>query len=83
MNRAERRAQHRQAKAYDKRTHFTKAEVEAMNSTAYELGVKHTLEAAENKLGIGKKRQERILEGLELLQILDFEYLLMKKEGKI
>lgn len=76
MNRAERRAQQRKANAYDKRTHFTKAEVEAMNEAAYELGINHALEAANMKLGIGPARQEKIREGIKLLQSLDFDYYL-------
>lgn len=78
MNRAERRSQERRADSYDKRKTFTKVEVEAMNQAAYELGIKHTLEAANNTLGIGPQRQEKILEGLKLLQTLDFDYYLMK-----
>lgn len=73
-NRAERRRHERKAAQYDKRTHFTKAEVETMNTASYQLGIQHTLEAANIKLGIGPARQEKIREGLKLLQALDFDY---------
>lgn len=80
MNRADKRRAERSANKYDQRTTFTKAEVERMNELAYDLGVKHTLEASNLALGIGPARQNRIKDKLQLLQALDFDYFLKRRQ---
>ena len=71
-NRAERRRQDRKHQEWDGRKTFTKEEVEKMNIAAYDLGVAHALTAAHKKLGIGKIRQQRMIDLLPELQLKDF-----------
>lgn len=82
MNRAERRQQQRKLMEFEKKQLFTKAEVDAMNAYAYEVGVNHALESAWINLGIGPARQQKIRDGLKLLQQLDFEHYLQKLDKK-
>lgn len=71
-NRAERRRQERKDQEFNSRKTFTKQEVEKMNIAAYDLGVSHALTAAHRKLGIGKIRQKRMIDHLEVLQVEQF-----------
>lgn len=68
MNRAEKRKRARSDKKYDKRTQFTKAEMEAANNAAYELGMKFALEAAKAVPGVGNKRYGQIKQGIREIE---------------
>lgn len=81
MNRQTRRQQKRKLDKYDKRTHFPKEEVEALNQMAYDLGIQHAIKAASIALGLGESRQERIREKLKFVQDLE-DYVVRKTEGK-
>lgn len=71
-NRADRRRQERKSQEFTARKTFTKQEVEKMNIAAYDLGVSHALTAAHKRLGIGKIRQKRMIDYLEVLQLEQF-----------
>lgn len=72
MNRAERRRQERNKKAFDRRQTFSKAEFEKANEAAYGLGIQHALEAMKTVLKIGPKRKSKVVEELTRIQHRDF-----------
>jgi hypothetical protein len=60
MNRAQRRQRERSAQNYDNRKTFTKQELEDMNTHAFKIGTAMALYAAQQTMGLGEVRMDRM-----------------------
>lgn len=72
LTRQQRRQMERSGKKYERKTTFSKQEVEKANSAAYEYGKQLTLKAAKEVLGLGHARLERVEKRLAELEFETF-----------
>lgn len=72
LSRQVRRQMERSGAKFDKKTTFTKSEVEKANASAYLYGKQLALKAAAEVIGLGPKRLDRIEEKIADLEFATF-----------
>lgn len=73
LSRQQRRERQRAAKRYDQKTSFAKQEMEAASEVSYQYGKAFALYAAQQVLGLGDVRLDRVRLEIEALELQFFQ----------